>query len=270
MKIDLYSKTPGDIFCLRSSMNNKTNEPLFYHIATCYETFLQGFTKVDSNFKKAFIFDNQALTLGLRSKLTFDQRTVGPQFWTENKLVLMSLTFDNITRDSRLVPVEQLRDVTRLNWTGPHVRYLTKLVSAAVTRFGTQAGSGSGIKTFFSNLKKGSNKVRKFMVENTPKYIPHNIVKYAENTETVLNFDTACRLNSEWKTHFLSNECRIFSFKLVNNILGYNVIISHFVPGADRNCTFCNIVRNPDPKDENVLHLFYTCITVETLINNLF
>jgi hypothetical protein len=197
--------------------------------------------------------------LGLRSKLNFDQRTVGLQFWNENKLVLMSLTFDSITRDSRLVPVELLRDTTGLNWTMQHYRDLTKLVSAALTRYGSQAGSGSGIKTFFNSLKKGSNKIRRFLLEPKSKYIPHNIVKYAENTETVLNFETSCKLNSEWKTHFLSNECRIFSHKLVNNILGYNIIISHFVPGADRNCTFCNIIRNQDPEDETALHLFFTC-----------
>jgi hypothetical protein len=265
-KINLYAKTPGDLHFLRKEMFNKIDDLILYHIADCFELFLQGFTKMDGNFKKSCIFNNQSLTLGLRTKRIFDRSTVGQQFWDANKRNLMNLTFDKITIDAGMFSIEQLRDTTGLDLSDQLFQDLTRLVSAARTRYGSQTGSGSGIKSFFQNLKK----FRKYLSEPVQKFIPHNIVKYSDNTETVINYSTACKLNAEWKTHFLSNECRIFSYKLVNNILGYNVVTSHFVPGMDRNCTFCNLIRNPDPEDETALHLFFACRVSETLINNFF
>jgi hypothetical protein len=182
----------------------------------------------------------------------------------------MNLTFDKIATDAGMFSIEQLRGTTGLELSDQLFQDLSRLVSAARTRYGSQAGSGSGIKSFFQNLKKGSKRFRKYLSEPVQKFIPRNIVKYSDNTETVINYNTACKLNAEWKTHFLSNDCRIFSYKLVNNILGYNVVTSHFVPGMDRNCTFCNLIRNPDPEDETALHLFFACRVSETLINNIF
>jgi Reverse transcriptase (RNA-dependent DNA polymerase) len=269
-KINLYAKTPGDLHFLRKGLFNKTDEPILHHISDCFELFLQGFTKMEGNFKKSYIFNNQSFTLGLRTKRVFNQAIVGEHFWDVNKRNLMDLTFDKIATDAGMFSREQLRGTTGLELSDQLYRELSRLISAARTRYGSQVGSGSGTKTFFQNLKKGSKRFRKYLSEPVQKFIPHNIVKYSDNTETVINYSTSCKLNAEWKTYFLSNECRIFSYKLVNNILGYNIVISHFVPGADRNCTFCNLIRNPDPEDETALHLFFACRVSETLINNFF
>jgi hypothetical protein len=53
-----------------------------------------------------------------------------------------------------------------------------------------------------------------------------------------------------------------------NNTLPVNTVLSHFVQG--RNCTFCEISRNPDPEDETPYHLFYDCQTTERLRNNFY
>jgi hypothetical protein len=47
-------------------------------------------------------------------------------------------------------------------------------------------------------------------------------------------------------------------------------MLSHFVRGNTRNCTFCEIARNPDPVDESAFHLFYDCPTSEALRENFF
>jgi hypothetical protein len=68
----------------------------------------------------------------------------------------------------------------------------------------------------------------------------------------------------------LSNACRTFCFKFYNNILPYNHVLSHFVRGQGRNCTFCDLSGNQDEEDETPLHLFYNCVISENLRNTFF
>jgi hypothetical protein len=77
-------------------------------------------------------------------------------------------------------------------------------------------------------------------------------------------------MNKYWTHHFLSTSTSIFYFKMINNILGYNYVICHFVPDVERNCTFCNISGIPEEDDETPLHLFFSCIISENLINTFF
>jgi hypothetical protein len=96
-------------------------------------------------------------------------------------------------------------------------------------------------------------------------FIPHNMIKFVDNTETVIGSESAKYLNSFWNRGYFSNNFRVFIFKLHNNTLPYNTILSHFVREVGRNCTFCNITANPDEEDENVLHLFYSCAISERI-----
>jgi hypothetical protein len=55
-----------------------------------------------------------------------------------------------------------------------------------------------------------------------------------------------------------------------NNTLPVNVILSHFVREVGRNCTFCDLIFNPEEEPETVLHLFYDCQIVEELRSDFF
>jgi len=63
---------------------------------------------------------------------------------------------------------------------------------------------------------------------------------------------------------------RTFLFKLHNNTAGYNNAVAHFVPGHSPNCTFCDIIENPDVEDETPLHLFLTCSVSERFVEDFF
>jgi hypothetical protein len=91
------------------------------------------------------------------------------------------------------------------------------------------------------------------------------MIKFADNTETVIGSEFSKYLNSFWNRGYFSNNFRVFIFKLHNNTLPYNMILSHFVGEVGRNCTFCDIISNPDEEDENVLHLFYSCAISERI-----
>jgi hypothetical protein len=116
--------------------------------------------------------------------------------------------------------------------------------------------------------KKGSKSVRNTLCYVKHEFIPHNMVKFADNTETIIGLENAKYLNSLWIRGYFSNDFRMFLFKMHNNTLPFNTILSHFVRGTGRNCTFCDILENPESEDENILHLFYNCQISERLRHN--
>jgi hypothetical protein len=118
--------------------------------------------------------------------------------------------------------------------------------------------------------KRGSKKVRNILSSQQKEYIPHNMIKFAENTEIIINTDVSKELNMLWCKNFLSNATRVFIFNMHNNTLPVNIILTHFVHDIGRNCTFCDLSFNPEEEPETVLHLFFNCRSVETLRTDFF
>jgi hypothetical protein len=118
--------------------------------------------------------------------------------------------------------------------------------------------------------KKGSKKIRLIMAETEKKSISHNMVKFAETTETVIQLQCSKTLNKSWTLCFLSCSLRTFLFKLHNNTLTVNTRLSHFVRGVSRNCSLCEITRNPEHNDETIFHLFFSCAVSERIRNQFY
>jgi len=101
-------------------------------------------------------------------------------------------------------------------------------------------------------------------------YIPHNIIKFAQTTDSVINLEQSKLINCLWDLNFLDNHTRTFCFKLHNNTLGLNSRVSKFIRGHTSNCTFCNIGQNPDDIKETPLHFFYNCEHTEPIVMSIF
>ena len=123
---------------------------------------------------------------------------------------------------------------------------------------------------FLQKKEKGSKQFRKIILEYCQQFIPHNMIKFGETTETIINLDASKKLNGCWNISSLSNSMRTFLFKLHNNTLGLNVAVAHFVRGHSENCTFCDLTENADPERESCIHIFYQCETSEQIINGVF
>ena len=54
------------------------------------------------------------------------------------------------------------------------------------------------LTTYLSRKVKGCKRYRKKIIGSNPVFIPHNIVKYASNTETVIDFEASKKLNAVW------------------------------------------------------------------------
>jgi len=122
----------------------------------------------------------------------------------------------------------------------------------------------------FSSSKKGSKIFRTVLEMETGNYIPHNILKFAETGECLIDFNVSKTLNELWTKNYFDTGTRTFCFKLHNNTLGTNNRVSKFIRGKNADCTFCEMREIPDAEPETILHLFYSCESVETLIQETF
>jgi hypothetical protein len=100
--------------------------------------------------------------------------------------------------------------------------------------------------------------------------IPHNIVKFSNCMDIVINENQSKFLNQLWTNNFFSCSMKTFLFKLHNNTLGYNIAVAHFVRGHSPLCTFCDIARNQEINNETGLHLFFECPHVTDIVDNIF
>jgi hypothetical protein len=150
---------------------------------------------------------------------------------------------------------------------------LKGIVETAQTRFHNNVHRGENIvdiNTFLYRARRGSKRFRKILYPIELDHIPHNIVKFCDNVDIVLGCVDSKKVNSFWNSSYLSNSTRTFLFKLYNNTLGYNISVAHFVRNHSRNCTFCDISGNQEIIDETPIHLFFQCIVVENILNEIF
>jgi exonuclease III len=187
--------------------------------------------------------------------------------------LLLNLTLkDLLDNNGDLITLQELQNKTGYNFTRQHHQKIAKVFGAAAIRFKcdvTPVNVGTNLTKFFSHWKRGSKKIRKILV-NSASSVPHNIVKFSENMNIVIGIDDSKKLNDFWTVRAASNAMRTFIFKLHNNTLPFNTMLSHFVRGHPRNCTFCDILENPEEEDETPFHLFYSCTYTERIRENFF
>jgi Reverse transcriptase (RNA-dependent DNA polymerase) len=271
-KLRLHKAGSGTLHLLSADSFQGISDPISKNIARAYEHFIQKFTQQDNNHKVAFLVNNLALTCGIRNRYTLKPEDLLPlteNDETRNRLLKVRMT--DLFQDGRKLNKAEFNrkfniDIPQAKW-----QLIDKIRSAATLRYGKDDYKPvTLIETFFNRWKKGSKNVRKVLCAETTEYIPHNMIKFADNTETVIGLDSSKYLNSFWYRSYFSNEFRMFIFKMHNNTLPTNTILSHFVRGIGRNCTFCDIRENPEVEDETILHFFFQCDTSERIRHDFF
>jgi hypothetical protein len=273
-KIRIYTSGSGSIFNTRCSLIDRNKNPILFGIVSAYEIFLAGFTKHNENFWESSIFENRSLFLQLRQKTLLTARFFEQEFFSNNKIKIFSLkVMDFFENKETYKSWENFVAATELQISREEYNDLKKIASNAKLKYSKK--NPAEIKTtalvdFLNRKVKGCRRYRKKMVGKEEEFIPHNIVKFASNTDTIINYEQSKKLNGIWNKAVLSNSTRTFLFKLHNNTAGYNTAVAHFIPGHSRNCTFCDITGNQDEEDETPLHLFYACPTSERFIESVF
>jgi hypothetical protein len=273
-KIRLFVAGEGNVYNIRSCLINESLNPILYHFARAYELFLCGYTKHNENFWESKIFDNGALFLKLRNKLNLKSGFFDIDFFEENKKKILNLrVMDFFLNKDRYKNYEQFMATYEINLTEQQFNDLKCLASNAKLKYLKKEANEKktvDLDTYLNRKVKGCKRFRKKIIGKELDNIPHNMVKFASNTDTIIGYEASKKLNSIWNVSYFSNQMRTFLFKLHNNTAGYNNIVAHFVRGHSPNCTFCDLIHNPEEENESPLHLFFACTVSERFIEQIF
>jgi hypothetical protein len=105
-KLDFFSPAPGDYFSIRKDMFFP--DPILHSVAVSFNEFLTNFTK-KGNFKKSFIIDNEAFTLGVRKKQILTLESFGGH--AENNPVkkkIYGLTLKDLVQGQDIKSVQEI------------------------------------------------------------------------------------------------------------------------------------------------------------------
>jgi hypothetical protein len=273
-KLSLYSKSYGNVSNIRLKNCVQQVEPCQYAIVSSFEKLLVNYTKTGDNYKKVFLFENNALSLGLRNNRVVDRSLFTAQFFAEHGMQLKRLTTSEfLNDDGGFINIENFRRNTGIPLTVLTYQSLKGVIETARIRFQHNPVPGGvpvDILTFLNRARRGSKRFRKILSATVIDYIPHNIVKFSDNVDIALGIEDSKKVNTFWNMTYLSNSTRTFLFKFYNNTLGYNTAVAHFIRNHSRNCTLCDLIGNQDVEDETPLHLFYQCTGAENLVSEIF
>jgi hypothetical protein len=273
-KLNLFFRSNGNLTNLRKSFIDKNSTPVLYGIVESFEDFVGGFSKHNENFWESGIFENNAHMVSLRQKLRLTKTFFGEAFFSANKEKIINLKISDfyVNKDS-LVRFENFCNTFNIELTREQFNKLKDMCIMAKKKYSktcTKKMKCERLMDFLVRRKKGCKRYRKRLIGEVEEYIPHNMVKFAETTDTIIDIQVSKKLNSIWSNTALGNGTRTFLFKLHNNTAGYNLAVSHFVRGHSPNCTFCDILDIAEINNETPLHLFFQCPAVENLTNEIF
>jgi hypothetical protein len=273
-KLRLYKNSYGNIYNLRAKNFDAKTEPILHHIVSCFEKFLIAFTMVNENFRASFIFDNPSVPFEQGRNNFFGSRFID---WGANRATTAKL--QNL-RVSDILPSvgnplswEEFRDRTGIGIPLQKFTVLkracTSLEHRAIKEIPYQKKSES-IEQWCNSKRQLSRKIRLILEDDLIEEIPHNIRKFSENTETIINLNQSRTLNGLWGNKFFDNGMKTFLFKLLNNTLGYNYIVANFVRNINKDCSFCILNGVGIKTRETPLHLFFDCPSVEPTLKTFY
>jgi hypothetical protein len=273
-KLILHVLSNGNRINIRKSLIDQSALPVLYGIVSSYEKFLAGFTRHNENFWGSPLYENGAHMVSLRQKIWLTSDFFELEFLALHKEKIFNLKIrDFYANKDTLIRFDHFCLNTQIPLTRDQFNTLKNTCSMAKQKYSKKEVNKekcAELSDFINRRKKGCKRYRKLIIKDMETYIPHNMIKFAETTDIIIDIETSKTLNSLWANTALGNSTRTFLFKLHNNTAGYNLSVSHFVRGHSPNCTFCDILEIPEEHHETPLHLFFQCTVVESLTNNIF
>jgi hypothetical protein len=273
-KIILYLFNYGNVFNSKSINIDVREYPICHGICKSFERVQEHFTATHENFRHSFIFECKKFTINLESREYLKRSSFGLEFFRQYADKLLKLKYlDIYDEHDNMIPENIVIENTGINFNALQFFSIRGVCSTARIKFRKKElcdRKGVDITTFFMRRKKGSSHIRKLFYSSNLHETPHNIVKFANNLDIIITGEQSKFLNKLWTNSVFSCKDKTFFFKLHNNTLGYNNAVAHFVRGHSPYCTFCDLMMNPEPNRENVLHLFYECNPVVQTIEEFF
>jgi hypothetical protein len=193
-KIDLNISARGNLDFMT---DNVFDNPVLADIAKNWEKFYENFSKIF--FTAVRILGNRALTLNLRTKNCLSPELYGIGFFNAHEVNIKKLQLGCLLNNrGEYFTLEQFQRSTQVPVNARMHIVLKKIFETARTRY--EVSGSESVSRFFRNWKRGSGVIRRISKNLKSSGIPHCIVKFAETTETVKNYETAkqiifCGLN---------------------------------------------------------------------------
>ena len=267
----LYSRCYGTVLNVRAEKIDSECYPILHGIVVSYERFFMRHTQWNENFKLAFVFENPALTLNLRTPDLADEYFFG-ELMENNAAAIRNLKVSDIF-DNGYSSIENFTQNTGIPICQRKLTGLRGLYDTASIKYSKDPEApidNTPIHTFVNRFTRGSKTFRKVFREKKPETVSGNMVRFAYNTETIIGLNLSEILNESWNISYLDNSTRTFIFKLHNNALSYNHVITHFVDNIEPYCNFCLLTRHFAPERDTALHVFYTCPVTEAFNEHFF
>ena len=269
-KRSLYYGSNGNILNSRAKWFGEGT--VLHGLCLALEEFRHAHTVINENFRTSIIFENKSFCATRRPVryLSYEHFGTDP---TQRNARIEKLQVSDFFRDGAILSRATVSAESGLELTLAQYNVIILSIERTVqnlTETDPQFKVSTSIEQIFQNFKKGSDSLKKIFTHDKNNYIPHNIMKYQVNTNTVIDNISAAELNKLWNLNYLDNSTRTFCFKLHNNTLGYNYTVSKFVRHHSPLCTFCAITFNPDDERETPYHIFYSCRHVENIYTDFF
>jgi hypothetical protein len=272
-RADLYSLAPlNNPLLIRASDCDRNRHPILFDICTAYKKFYTAFCRNDSNYKKAFIFENPIFR-DPETNREIDINFFGLNLYNAHKNIIRSLNFENcftnlgfktireFHADGLPLPIAiwmRLRNV---------VLYFRNTVNVensfclTIENFAARwKKGGKRLRTFFIKEESANNSIitsRSFLTFK-------NLIGYSPPVN--FNLGSWCAM---WNVFSLTNDFRSFIYNSRFNCLPLNNRINAYKQDIDPACTFCLLSNNrPAPRD-SVSHCFFYCGTTYNLLQDM-
>jgi hypothetical protein len=276
-RFDLKCLAPSNnILLLRTGDVDKNCHPILYNLVEDYSDFYGKFTAVNSNYKSAFIFDNQSIKCTPNLTHTINCSTFGRAFYNRYKTQIRNLTFDNCFSQAGFKSVAEFAaaglPLTVAAWMtlrGTLLRAKALLMKNNVFPHTLNVEIGN----FVSRKIKGSRMYRNILTLARPQVNIKElrpVVTFSRLIDLPVPSENVVKKTLvSWTHNCCGNRIREFIFKFRYNYLDLNNRINAYLPEVDPRCTFCRI-RDPETQIRDSLsHFFYDCPTTSNIVGGI-
>jgi hypothetical protein len=272
-RYDIKEKCFGNPLLIDGNTFNNTVNPILYNIGRSFGNFKNEYYKIDSNYRKAFIFKNPMFQRSRNDAGILDEAFFGRDTGYDDLVKIAKLKFEDLfVRGGPKSLFETIREfdinlslVTYMRLHEALEFYKNKKAN------NENPGPAVSIEFFMRTFTRGSKPFRRILCHNeySKQKIEkvHTVKSFFEITGLVAPEATQLRKCwGLWNKTYLGNKCREFLFKFYNNILGTNDRVSKFVQGHNPECTLCELSNEPLPRQsESFCHIFFSCAYSEKI-----
>ena len=187
----IFLKSCGDIGNLREKW--VLDHPILKGFGRTLDFLRRAFSLDCENFRKANIYDSPTFPVTRRPLRTIDANFLagGPQhFDAVSKLSI--IIFDDFWTGTRGRELADINQITGIQFTQEQADIIVGICRDAVTRYSKECPtekSSSTLEDFIKQYRKGSKIFKHLLTKEKHEFIPHNIKKYAKNTDCVINLN---------------------------------------------------------------------------------